>query len=98
MARIVWTERALDDLENLLEYIARDAPITACRFAQQMLTRVEMLQDHPMLGGLVPEDETHTYREILQGSYRVIYRIKENTIYLVTIHHAARLLDFDDAD
>jgi len=96
MARIIWTEKALTDFENLLEYIAKDAPLTAHRFAQQMISRVELLQDHPMLGGEVPEDETHTYRQLLQGSYRIIYRTEENTIYLVTIHHAARLLDFDD--
>lgn len=49
MARIVWTERALDDLEKLLEYIARDAPVTARRFAQKMISRLELLQEHPRL-------------------------------------------------
>lgn len=96
MARIVWTERALDDLEKLLEYIARDAPVTARRFAQKMISRLESLQEHPTLGGEVPEDDSHTYREVLQGAYRMIYRIEENTIYVVAIHHAARLLDFDE--
>ena len=61
-----------------------------------MMARVELLQEHPTLGGEVPEDETHTYREVLQGSYRIIYRMEEDTIYLVAIHHAARLLDFDE--
>ncbi len=60
-----------------------------------MISRVELLQDHPMLGSVVPEDDTNTYREILQGNYRIIYRIDEQTIYLVTLHHASRLLDFD---
>ncbi len=97
MARVVWTEKALDDFENLLDYIGKDAPMAACRFAQQMIGRVELLQDHPLLGSEVPEDDTHTYREVLQGGFRIIYRVEEDTIYLVTIHHAARLLDCDDA-
>jgi len=95
MARLIWTEKALDDFEQLLEYIAKDAPVTACRFAQQMISRVELLQDHPLLGAEVPEDDTHTYRQVLQGSYRIIYRVEEDTVYLVTIHHAAKLLEFD---
>ena len=80
MARIIWTEKALDDFENLLEYIARDAPISARRFAQQMISRVELLQDHPMLGGEVPEDETHTYRQVLQGSYTSICRVTRDSL------------------
>ena len=67
MARLIWTERALADLEQLLAYIERDAPIAAKRFAQKIVTRVESLQDNPLLGGFVLEDESHTYREILQG-------------------------------
>jgi len=96
MAHIIWTEKALDDFETLLVFIAKDAPMAASRFAQQMIFRVELLQDHPLLGSEVPEDDTHTYRKILQSSFRIIYRFAEDAIYLVTIHHAARLLDFDD--
>ena len=98
MARLIWTERALADLEQLLAYIERDAPIAAKRFAQKIVARVESLQDNPLLGGFVLEDESHTYREILQGHYRLIYRVEGTTVYLIAIHHAARLLDTDSID
>jgi len=58
-----------------------------------MFERIESLQQHPNLGGYVAEDDTHTYREVLQGNYRVIYRTEKNDVYLVAIHHSARLLD-----
>ena len=96
MARLIWTNRALDDLERLVEYIAQDAPVAARRFAQKIFKRVEQLQSHPESGGWLPEDETHAYREVLQGNYRVIYRVDEDSIYLVAVHHAARLLDVEN--
>lgn len=96
MARLIWTARALDDLERLIEYIEKDAPMTACRFAQRVIDRVELLQSNPQAGSWTLEDETRTYREILQGSYRIIYRVEDDTVYLVAVHHAARLLDVDE--
>ena len=49
----------------------------------------------PLLGGFILEDPSHTYRELIQGNYRVIYRCDEDgkVVYVVAVHHAARLLD-----
>ena len=96
MARLIWTRRAIDDLEHLLTYIERDAPLAAKRLAKRIVERAESLQDHPHLGGFVLEDDTRTYREILQGPYRLIYREQVDVVYLITIHHAARLLEIDE--
>ena len=70
MARIIWTEKALSDFEHLIEYIAKDAPVAARRFAQKMVSKVDLLQEHPLLGAMVAEDTTKTYREIF-GSFIV---------------------------
>lgn len=93
MAKIVWSPKALSDLEGVLDYIARNAPVAAHRFVAKLVLRVESLEIHPLLGGYVPEDESHTYRELLQGNYRVIYRFDGDKVYIVAVHHAARLLD-----
>jgi plasmid stabilization system protein ParE len=58
----------LDDLERLLIFIERDAPVAARRFGQQIIDRVELLQTNPHLGGIIPEDDTSTYRQVLQGN------------------------------
>ncbi|RIK75413.1 MAG: type II toxin-antitoxin system RelE/ParE family toxin [Planctomycetota bacterium] len=98
MARLIWTAKALADLERLLQFIEKDAPVAARRFAQRVFDRVEQLQQFPHLGGFVAEDDLRRYREILQGSYRLIYRVEGETIYIVAVHHAARLLDVTDLD
>jgi len=96
MARIVWAPRALRDLEDLIAHIARDAPVAARRFAQKVVGRVELLSTHPWSGALVPEDASETYREVRQGAYRILYRTDGQTVYIVGVHHAARLLDAGD--
>jgi toxin ParE1/3/4 len=96
MAQVIWTPRAIDDFENLLTYIAKDAPAAAHRFAQKLIQRVELLADHPLMGSYVAEDFSRTYREVRQGNYRVLYRSDADTVYIVAVHHAARLLDAHD--
>jgi toxin ParE1/3/4 len=96
MAQIIWTPKALEDLEYLLNYIAKDSPIAAQRFAHKLIDRVDVLNNQPLLGSYIAEDNTHTYRQVIQGNYRIIYRTDEKTIFILTVHHAARLLDSDN--
>jgi toxin ParE1/3/4 len=95
VARLIWTNAALEHFARLLDYIAADSPIAARRFGEKLLTKVELLESHPQLGAIVPEDDGRKYREISQGSYRIIYRVDGDAVYLVALHHAARLLDVD---
>jgi len=98
MAEIIWAPRALDDLEALIKYISRNAPVTARRFAQKLVNHVEILADHPLISGLLPEDDTDTYRELIHGNYRLIYRVEEECVFIVAVHHAARLLHVEELD
>jgi len=98
MAQVIWSPRACADLEALIAYIARDAPLTARRFAQKILHRAASLKWNPLGGGYIAEDDAHTYREILQGNYRIIYRASEQVVCVVAVHHAARLLDVHTLD
>jgi len=96
MGRIIWACRAADQLEALVEFIAKGSPREARRFAAQVLKRIASLGAHPELGGWVIEDETRTYRELLLGNYRIIYRTKTEAIYIVAVRHSARLWDPKD--
>jgi toxin ParE1/3/4 len=96
MAKVVWTPKALADLEELLDYISKDAPAAARRFGQKLIDRVESLVNSPFLGSFVPEDSNRVYRELRHGSYRLIYRTDGQGVYIVAIHHGARLLHMDD--
>lgn len=93
MAQVSWTFQALDDLEAICLFIARDAPPVAAVFADRALRATDRLAQHPRLGRIVPELEIETIREIILANYRIIYRIREEEVQVVTVHHGARLLD-----
>jgi len=95
MAKLIWSPSALRDFQAILAYIAKDAPVAAKRFGEKLLARTRQLRISPLLGGFILEEESHTYRELIHGNYRVIYRCEadEQVVYIVAIHHAARLLD-----
>lgn len=95
MAKIVWTELAVEDLQAIYDYIARDSVFYAGRFVDQLVERVDILIENPEAGKIVPEFEHVNLRELIEGSYRIIYHIKSsNTIGIVRIHHSARLLKY----
>lgn len=93
MAQVRWTLQALDDLEAICLFIARDAPRIAAVFADRAFRVTDSLGEHSRLGRIVPELGIETIREIILGNYRIIYRIREEEVQVVTIHHGARLLD-----
>ena len=93
MAQIVWDPVALDHLDGIANWIARDSPAAANRLVQKIFKRLERLEMFPLSGGFIAEDDRQIYREIIQGNYRVIYRTDGNTVWIVAVYHAARLLD-----
>lgn len=95
MARLIWTDRALNDLEEILKRIEKDNPQAALSFAESLFLRVNQLSAFPKSGSSCPEDKSGTYREIVQGKYRVIYRCEDehDVVYLVAVHQGARERD-----
>ncbi|PYU96016.1 MAG: type II toxin-antitoxin system RelE/ParE family toxin [Acidobacteria bacterium] len=98
MAQVRWTPQAADDLDAICLFIARDAPTLAAIFADRVLRASDRLASHPRLGRVVPELGNENIREIIVGSYRVIYRIQREQVHLLTVHHGARPLDTTKID
>jgi len=93
MAEINWTDQAIEDIDNIAQFIAQDSPGFARIQVQRFFTRVEILKTQPKLGRMVPEIEEDQLRELIQGNYRIIYKIVDaNLIDILTIHHSRRLL------
>jgi toxin ParE1/3/4 len=93
MARLRWTPQALDDIEAICKFIARDSDYFARLFANKVFEKAKTLEAFPNAGRIVPESNQETIREIFHGSYRIIYRIREDEIEVLTVHHSARLFD-----
>ena len=93
MARLRWTPQALDDIEAICKFIARDSNHFAHLFANKIFEKTKSLESFPSAGRIVPESDKETIREILHGNYRIIYRILKNEVQVLTVYHSSRLLD-----
>ncbi len=92
MDKLIWSPNAAEDLENICNYIMHNSEYYARHFAKQIITLIESIPDFPKSGRIVPEYQKEDLREKLFQNYRIVYRIKENCIEIVTISHCARLL------
>lgn len=86
---IVWTNQALDKLNECIDYIARYSYAAAEKWALETITRTDQLIDQPESGRIVPEYDDSGLRELIFGNYRLIYRIRahKETIYIQTVWH-----------
>lgn len=98
MAEIRWTNQAVDDLESIAEFIARDSENYAKMFVHKIMKSLDQIISFPMSGRIVSEFKQENIRELVVGSYRIIYRIKEDVAELLTIHHSAQLLSVSIID
>lgn len=94
MAELIWSERAISDMENIYDYIANDSPMYAQLNAKNIIKSVERLQVFPESGRHPPEFPHLPHREVIVGNYRVIYRYdsKKADVKIVTVVHGSRLL------
>ena len=91
MAQVRWTPQAADDLEAICLFIARDAPQLAAVFADRVARTTDRLASYPRLERVAPELGIENIREIIVGSYRVIYRIRQDEVQLVTLHDTTKI-------
>ncbi len=92
MARLIWTEPALADLEAIAEYIALDKPDAASRYVQKVLDRTERLEAHPNSGKRPRELKRTHYREVIVPPCRILYRVEKDTVYILHVMRSERLL------
>lgn len=90
--RLRWTRRAADDLLSIGEYIAADDPGAARRFVERLRRRARDAARVPLAGRAVPELQRPEVREVLLGSYRIVYRVAKGGIEVLTVFEGHRLL------
>ena len=95
MTPLVWTRRAIEDVQSIQRFIEKDSPHYAQLVGQQLIAAVERLPAFPQSGRIVPEVSDPAVREVIQGSYRIVYRLIHGEIHILTVHHAARLLHLE---
>lgn len=92
MARKVkWSPEAVEDIESIIQYIARDSQFYAHATVSKILDFSRSLANFPQMGRIVPECNNRLIREKLVYSYRLVYLIERESILIIAVIHDKRL-------
>ncbi len=94
--RILWSPLAIDRVAEIAEYIAADNPGAAENWVNTVFEKVEELKRLPEIGRVVPEVDNKSIRELIYGNYRIIYRVEEMRLSVLTVRHGKQILPVDE--
>ena len=90
MAEIIWTEPALNDLNEIAEYIALSNLAVAKRLTQKVFDKINRLENYPESGKVPIELKSFSYREIVVNPCRVFYKVDNNQVYIIHVMRQER--------
>lgn len=98
MAKVIWTEPALQDLEQVADYIALDNDDAAKRLVSKVFKQIELLEEFPKMCP-TPQELTDTaYRHLFVKPLRIFYRIQGKIVYIVYVMRQERPLRLSDLE
>ena len=85
MARVIWTEPALNELDAIADFIALDKPEAARLWVQKVFKKVASLGRFPFLGKRIPELQDLPYRQLVVPPCRIFYRGDKEKIHIISV-------------
>jgi len=89
---VVWSDPAVEDLEAAVEFIAKDSDAYARSLAQAAVDAADSLALFPNRGHRLRDPKLSQFRELLIGSYRLIYLVETQRVLVVAVLHGHRSL------
>lgn len=96
--KVRWTNQAFTRLAGIEDYVAADSPMAAQRLVARLVRRANTLTRSPNLGRRVPELPGSDLRELIEGSYRIVYRVRPPWVEIPTVFEGHRRFPLADVD
>ena len=93
---VTWSETAERDLYAIVEYIADDSPQRAYEMFKELRKKASSLRSFPDRGRILPELQQQgitQYRELITTLWRIIYRISERKVYVLSVLDCRRSVE-----
>lgn len=87
--KVHWTDTAEGHLDAIYAYIALDSPEYPRRMIDRLTRRSQQIAEYPFSCRRVPEYDIDQIREVIEGTYRIIYHIKPDQVDVVAVIHGA---------
>lgn len=96
--KVIWSKEALKRLIEIEEFIGRDSEEKAENFIDYLIERGDSISNNPKIGRVVPEISNQNIRELIVKKYRIVYRLENNRIEILTVFEGHRLLRVNEID
>lgn len=91
MVQIKWLNSSKQDLLDIYSYISLDSKKYAKLQVIKIQNKVKLIKKNILIGKVVVELNRPEIRELIEGNYRVIYRVVSNKlVHIILIHHSSR--------
>jgi len=87
---IIWSPRSVADLEEIRTFIEADSPAWADLTVRRLVAAVERVRQFPDSGRIVPERQLPDLREVVSGSFRIVYRRRPSAVEIATVFRGSR--------
>ena len=90
--QVNWTDKAKQHLRSIYEHIGKDSEFYAIRVVDRLTARSLQLINHHQSGRKVPEFNNKNLRDLIEGSYRIVYCVYADRIDVIAVFHGAQQL------
>jgi len=90
VTELIWSPRALADLEEIRAFIDADSPAWADLTVRRIVAAVERLRQFPDSGRMVPERQSPEIREVVSVNFRIVYRRRAHTVEIAAVFRGSR--------
>jgi toxin ParE1/3/4 len=87
--KLIWTERASNDIEAIVRYIARRDPAASTRIGFGIYDRAQILLDHPEAGTVLEELREGGWRKLIFRRWKIVYTVRDEVIIIGRVWPAA---------
>ena len=87
--KVRWTRPALNDLEGIGDYVAKDNPVAAARLVARIFDHVDALNEHPKIGRIGRVSGTREF-VVSDTPFVVPYRVRGDEVEVLAVFHGAR--------
>ncbi len=93
--QVVWSPRAIDDIDAIAAYIARDSVSYAAAVVQKIIEVTRSLNNGALSGAKVQEFGDKTVREQFAYTYRIIYQVEGEMVTVLAVIHGKQFLQLE---
>lgn len=93
--RVIWSPKAVEDVDAIATYIARDSPSYAAAVVRKIIDITHQLKQCPLAGKAITELYDSAIREKFAYTYRIVYRVEDEVVTVAAVVHTKTLLEME---